>query len=100
MRIAVPYDNGKIGEHFGKTEAFKIYVFIDHELVGNSIEQTEGQGHDYIPYFLKEKGVDIVLCKNMGEGMMRSLSAVDIQFEIGITGDADAQVEAYAEGLK
>ena len=29
MRIAVPYENGNIFQHFGRSEAFKIYDVAD-----------------------------------------------------------------------
>ena len=29
MKLAIPYDNGQVFQHFGKTEAFKIYDIVD-----------------------------------------------------------------------
>ena len=36
MKLAIPYDNGQVFQHFGKTEAFKIYDIVDGK-VGKDI---------------------------------------------------------------
>ena len=29
MKLAITYDNGQVFQHFGKTEAFKIYDIVE-----------------------------------------------------------------------
>ena len=35
MRIAVTYDNGKIFQHFGRTEFFKVYEVEDNQVISS-----------------------------------------------------------------
>lgn len=37
MKIAVTYENGQIFQHFGKTEAFKIYDVNDQGIVSSEV---------------------------------------------------------------
>ena len=45
MIIAVPYQNGEIFQHFGHTEAFKLYGVQDGAVVTTQIAETGGSGH-------------------------------------------------------
>ena len=36
-RIAVTYDNGQVFQHFGRTEAFKVYEVEDGNVVNSEI---------------------------------------------------------------
>ena len=45
MKIAVPYENGEIFQHFGQTARFKLYDVKDGRIVGERIVDTNGRGH-------------------------------------------------------
>ena len=45
MKIAVTYENGEIFQHFGHTEAFKIYDIADDKVVSAEVVDTNGSGH-------------------------------------------------------
>ena len=36
-RIAVTYDNGQVFQHFGHTEAFKIYEVEDDKIINSEV---------------------------------------------------------------
>ena len=55
MKIAVPYSDGQVFQHFGKSEQFKIYDTIDDEIISSEIVDTSGSGHSALADFLKEK---------------------------------------------
>ena len=42
MRIAVTYENGNIFQHFGHTQAFKLYVVEDGKVVHSEVLPTFG----------------------------------------------------------
>ena len=44
-KIAVTYDNGNVFQHFGRTEAFKIYEIEDGQITGSTILESNGIGH-------------------------------------------------------
>ena len=45
MKIAVTYENGAIFQHFGHTEAFKIYDVEENKVVSSQVISTNGSGH-------------------------------------------------------
>ena len=68
MKIAVTYENGQVFQHFGKTEAFKLYDIVDGK-VGPSMEMsTNGQGHGALVGFLAQHNANAVFCGGIGPG--------------------------------
>ena len=45
MKIAVPYENGMVFQHFGHTEQFKVYDVENGEITGSSVADASGSGH-------------------------------------------------------
>lgn len=44
MKIAVTYEDGRIFQHFGHTEQFKIYETADGRIVRAEVVDTNGSG--------------------------------------------------------
>lgn len=98
MRIAVTYEDGKIFQHFGHTEYFKLYDIEDNKVVNEQVVDTNGQGHGALSEFLRQAEVDILICGGIGGGAQIALSEVGIQLYGGVSGNADDAVNAYLEG--
>ena len=45
MKIAVPFENGQVFQHFGRSAQFKLYEAENGQLVRAEVVPTEGQGH-------------------------------------------------------
>ena len=98
MRIAVTYENGQIFQHFGHTEAFKIYD-VENGTVHNAVVvPTNGSGHGALAGFLSENGVDTLICGGIGGGAQMALATAGIQLYGGVAGDADEAVQALLAG--
>ena len=95
MRIAVTYENGQIFQHFGRTEQFKLYDVEDGRLVGDRIVGTNGAGHGALAGFLKDAGVDVLICGGIGGGAQMAMTEAGITLYGGNTGSADEAVAAY-----
>ena len=98
MRIAVTYDNGEIFQHFGHTQQFKLYDVSQGELAAEQVVGTNGHGHGALAGFLKEAGVDALICGGIGMGARMALADAKIKLYAGVQGDADAVAKALAEG--
>ena len=98
MKIAVTYENGRIFQHFGHTEAFKIYTAEDGQVTDTHVVPTEGSGHGALASFLKERGVDALICGGIGGGAQAALAEAGIRLYAGVSGDADAAVSALVQG--
>ncbi len=93
MKIAVPYSDGQVFQHFGKSEQFKIYDTIDDEIISSEIVDTSGSGHSALADFLKEKGAGVLICGGIGVGAVTALQNAGIQILGGAEGEADKCVE-------
>lgn len=98
MKIAVTYENGQIYQHFGHCEEFKIYDLEDGKIVSSRVENAAGSGHGALAGFLKNLGVDVLICGGIGGGAQMALAESGIRLYGGVSGDADAAAEALAAG--
>ena len=94
MKIAVTHQMGQIFQHFGHTSEFKLYEVCDGEITKIEIVNTDGKGHGALAGFLKDKGVDVVICGGIGGGAQNALTEAGIKFYGGVQGGADAAVVA------
>lgn len=98
MRIAVTYANGEIFQHFGHTEEFKVYDVQDGKVVASEVVDTNGQGHGALAGVLTALKVDALICGGIGGGAQMALAAAGIKLYGGVSGSADAAVEALLAG--
>ena len=94
MRIAVPYENQEVFQHFGHTERFKIYDVEDGRVTVATTVNTNGSGHGALADILKKLHVDTLICGGIGDGAKRALAEANITLYGGVSGKADEAVEA------
>ena len=98
MRIAVTYENGEVFQHFGHTEAFKVYEVEDGKVVSSEILGSNGTGHGALAGLLNEYHIDVLICGGIGGGAQAALAERGIELCAGASGSADEAVEAYLRG--
>ena len=97
-RIAVTYDNGQVFQHFGRTEAFKVYEVEDDKVINSEIVESNGVGHGALAGLLADNTIDVLICGGIGGGAMAALEERSIEVCAGAQGDTDEVVEAYLKG--
>ena len=98
MKIAVTYENGQIFQHFGHTEQFKLYEILDGKITHTEVVDTNGSGHGALAGFLMQHGIDTLICGGIGGGAQMALAEAGIRLYGGVSGDADAAVNALLSG--
>ena len=98
MRVAVPFDHGKIYGHFGRTAQFKLYDLTDGRIVSSAIVDTMGNGHGALAGFLKAYAVDAIICGGIGAGARLALEEAGLRLYPGAAGRADDAVRAFLAG--
>ena len=98
MKIAVPFSNGEVFQHFGHTEIFKLYEIVDGQVASIDIVETNGSGHDALAGLLADLSVNVLVCGGIGDGAQTALTAAGIEICSGAKGDADNAVNAYLRG--
>ena len=98
MNIAVTYENGQIFQHFGHTEQFKVYEIENNAVLKSYVVDTNGQGHGALAGFLSLNNIEVLICGGIGGGAQMALAEAGIKLYGGVSGDADASVEAFLNG--
>ncbi len=98
MRIAVTYENGRVFQHFGHTERFKVYDTENGNVTMATTINTNGSGHGALADILKKISVDTLICGGIGAGAKRALDEAGIQIYAGVSGDTDIAVEQLLSG--
>ena len=96
--MAVTYENGQIFQHFGHTEAFKVYEVQDKKIVSATVVSADGFGHGALASFLKNLGANALICGGIGGGAQMALAEAGIKLYGGVSGSCDAAVEALISG--
>ena len=98
MKIAVPFENGMVFQHFGRSEQSKFYEVENGAVLHSEVVSTNGQGHGALVGFLVQHGANVVLCGGIGTGAQVALMQAGIQMFGGISGLADVAVSNYLSG--
>ncbi|MCL2340616.1 MAG: NifB/NifX family molybdenum-iron cluster-binding protein [Proteobacteria bacterium] len=93
MRIAVPYEDGQIFQHFGHSQRFRVYDVEAGKVKTTAIIDTKGSGHGALAGLLRNAHVDVLICGGIGGGAQQALAQAGIRLYGGVTGDADQAVE-------
>ena len=98
MRIAVPYENENIEQHFGRAKQFKFYDVEDATVQASEVVDTVGEGHGALASFLHTAKADVVICGGIGAGAQTALAEAGIELVSGVKGQADEVVQHHLAG--
>lgn len=98
MKVALSTDNGYVAGHFGRCPQFTI-VNIENKLVANK-EIIDNPGHHpgFLPKFLSEKGVEVIIAGGMGHRAQELFCQHNIEIIVGITGKIDEVLSELIKG--
>ena len=68
-----------ITQHFGHTEAFKIYDVEDRKVLHSEVVDTNGRGHGALAGVLNALNADVLICGGIGGGAQTTLAAAGIR---------------------
>ena len=66
----------------------------DGKIVREEVVDTNGSGHGARAGFLMQRGVDTLICGGIGGGAQMALAEAGIKLYGGVSGEADAAVNA------
>ena len=98
MKIAVASDGAMVAQHFGHCEGFTVYTVDGKEVEKKEFIQNPGHQPGFLPNFLNDIGVNIVVAGGMGQGAVDIFSSHGIQVITGAGGKADDAVAAHLKG--
>lgn len=101
MKIAIPFQNGFVNDHFGHTENYAVFsINPENKIVDRQlIKAEEGCGcKSGIALLLAREGVTIMLAGNIGAGAINHLYTEGIEVVRGCSGPAEEAVINYLSG--
>jgi predicted Fe-Mo cluster-binding NifX family protein len=97
MKIAVASDNGMVTEHFGHCEEFMVFDAKNNQIVKSETIANPGHRPGFLPNFLAERGINVIISGGMGGGAVEIFNKRNIEVIVGAKGSAKAVVEAYLQ---
>lgn len=98
MKIAVASEGQMVSEHFGHCSGFTIYETENKQIIKRETIANPGHKPGFLPNFLNDKGVKVIISGGMGAGAIEIFTEKGIEVITGATGAAEAAVEAYLQG--
>lgn len=98
MKIAVACNGKEVWTHFGHCENFNIYETKGGKIEDETIIPNPGHKPGFLPNFLADKGVEVIIAGGMGGGAVEIFNERNIEVIVGAEGDAKVAVEAYLRG--
>lgn len=98
MKIAVASDGKNVSGHFGHCEGFTIYNVENDKELKKEFVKNPGHKPGFLPVFLKDLGVEVIISGGMGETAQNLFKNNNIQVVVGATGFSDDSVQAYVAG--
>lgn len=98
MKIAVASDNKNVTGHFGHCESFEIFHTNNGELLKEESIANPGHKPGFLPNFLNEQGVNVIISGGMGDAAVDIFNSHNIEVIVGASGSAKEAVKAYLKG--
>lgn len=95
MLIAVSYEDGKVFEHVGDTEQFKVYEAENGIITGTELCETSGNGREMVVAFVMQHDIDILICGRICDGAKEAVESAGVEVYGCVEGEADEAVHAY-----
>ncbi|MFA5449775.1 MAG: NifB/NifX family molybdenum-iron cluster-binding protein [Clostridia bacterium] len=98
MKIAVACEGKQITEHFGHCQNFMIFEVENDKIAGVNSLPNPGHRPGFLPNFLNELGVNVIVSGGMGGGAINIFNEINIKVVTGAKGDAETAVKQYLSG--
>ncbi len=98
MKIAVASEGKMVTEHFGHCEGFTIFEAENKQIRNKQFVPNPGHRPGFLPVFLHDKGVKVIISGGMGGGAVDIFNEKGIEVIIGASGEAEKAVNDYLQG--
>lgn len=99
MKIAVASENQMVCGHFGHCENFQVFTAENNQIVKNEVIPNPGHKPGFLPNFLHEMGVNVIISGGMGGGAIDIFNEHGIEVITGASGASKEAASMYLKGL-
>ena len=98
IKIAVASNKEMVTEHFGHCLNFNIFEVEGNQIVKSESIPNPGHKPGFLPNFLNDMGVSVIISGGMGGGAINIFNEKGIEVIVGAIGNAKAAAESYLKG--
>lgn len=98
MKIAVASEKDMVTQHFGHCENFNIFEVENDKIIRQESFANPGHRPGFLPNYLHEKGVNVIISGGMGGGAIDLFNQHGIEVITGASGSAEEAVKCYLQG--
>lgn len=98
MKIAIAKEGNNVSGHFGHCEGFQIYEVEDNNISGSTFIPNPGHRPGFLPVFLAEKNVNVIISGGMGATAQELFNENNISVVVGASGQLENVIKTYVEG--
>lgn len=98
MKIAIAADEKFVSSHFGHCQGFFMYDIENNQISNKMFLENPGHRPGFLPEYLKEQNVDVVISGGMGSRALQLFEQNNIDVVIGAHGTCDEVAALYLEG--
>ena len=98
LKIAISTDGEYVSAHFGRCPFFTIAEIKDGQLVNKIKIDNPGHHPGFLPQFLKERGVSVIIAGGMGQRAQMLFDESGIKIMMGIGGQVEEVIKLCIKG--
>ncbi|MFC1755743.1 NifB/NifX family molybdenum-iron cluster-binding protein [Thermoproteota archaeon] len=98
MKLAISSDSAYVSAHFGRCPQFTIVDLDNNEIISKEVIDNPGHHPGFLPQFLHEKGVEVIIAGGMGVSAQELFASNQIKTILGVTGKIDDVLLALVNG--
>jgi predicted Fe-Mo cluster-binding NifX family protein len=98
MKIAVASEGANVSGHFGHCANFNIFTSENGTIVAEESVPNPGHKPGYLPNFLADRGVEVMIAGGIGGGAVDIFNERNIEVIAGAGGNAKVAAQAYLDG--
>ncbi len=98
MKVAISCDGNEVSGHFGRCEKYIIFEVENGKLKSKIELANPGHKPFFLPNFLKEHGVQKIICQGIGPRAVDLFKQLGIEVISGVSGNIDEVVKQYING--
>lgn len=95
MKVAIATENGYVSAHFGRCPAYTLIDIEEGKVVGRQEIPNPGHSPGFLPRYLSEKGVDVIIAGGMGPRAQGLFAENNILTITGVQGKIDEVMEKF-----
>ncbi|MTI49088.1 NifB/NifX family molybdenum-iron cluster-binding protein [Sporosalibacterium faouarense] len=98
MKIALAVEDNKVSQHFGHCEGFHMVEVNKGNVEKERFIENPGHRPGFLPRFLNEQGVNVIISGGMGEMAQELFTQNNIEVITGAKGPIGDIIKIYLDG--